>query len=342
LRKKAYIYPITSRLKTGVYNPYLDNFMQSTSSFIHYTNKDYPSDTGILNVIRFLSGIDLMFLNWVENIPDKKGGIIQSVFVLMLLRFKKLLGIKIIWTLHNKISHSSSNLYLKKKLFYNLLKRSDLIITHSREGINFAESMIQGVSEKMFYFPHPVVPVNTASEPTEKKFDILIWGSLTPYKGIDNFLEFLESKDLIGNYKVLITGKALSEEFYEKIIKFSGNNIIIKNEFVSDHELMQMISESRIILFTYSGNSVLSSGALIDSISYGAFVVGPNVGAFKEMGELGIIKVYDDFMQLPEIIDNSLIDDHSVVQSQKINHFIKNHTWDKFSDAFNSRIQKIL
>ncbi len=39
------------------------------------------------------------------------------------------------------------------------------------------------------YFPHPIIPV-PQKQPSTKEIDVLIWGAITPYKGIDKFLEF--------------------------------------------------------------------------------------------------------------------------------------------------------
>ncbi len=335
---RAYLYPVTSRLTTGVYNPYLDHFMDSTGYFINYLNRQQPSKSGILNIFRFLYRIDILFLNWAENIPDKKGGLIQSIFLLMLLRLKSVFGIKIIWTLHNKISHSPEKLFLKRKLFTALLKKSDFIITHSKEGILFAESLLPDSGRKIFCFPHPVVPKKNYNQKV-KNYDILIWGTIAPYKGIDSFLAFLKKNDLLERYRILISGKILSPEFHEVIKKYERSNITIENRFISDKELGEFIGASRAVLFTYSRNSVLSSGALTDSLSYGASVIGPNIGAFSDMRELGIIQTYDDFDQLPDIMQNIGLS-YNKNEDEKLQEFIRSHTWDRFSKALCNKMKQ--
>ena len=335
---RAYLYPLTKRLTTGVYNPYIDKFMDSTGSDIHYVNRAHPSNSGIFNLLGFLPYIDKVFLNWAEDIPEKTGGIMQSLFLLFLLKFRRLLGIKVVWTMHNKFSHSSKKLVLKKRLFKALLNRSDFILTHSKEGLSFAESILPGSSSKFFYYPHPVVPRKRhTSRP--KKYDVLIWGTIAPYKGIDSFLAYMKEKNLLDKYRILITGKILSSEFHESIKIYEREKIKIENRFISNEELGELIGQSRIVLFTYSGSSVLSSGVLADSISYHASVLGPNVGAFAEMGEMGIIKTYDHFDQLVEILErireNGNIPDHV-----KLEEFIHSHTWDHFGEALTNAMKK--
>jgi beta-1,4-mannosyltransferase len=290
---------------------------------------------------RFLNKVDLLILHWIEDLPDKKGGLFQGILFLTLLKLKKFSRIKIVWTLHNKFSHNPSKLYFKKLLVSSLLKRSDIIITHSSEGIKFAEALHPGVSSRIFYFPHPVVPYkNSVKQVSGKKYDILIWGTLSPYKAIDNFLEFLAEKNALNKYSILIAGKAVDPEFFMKLRKYENENIEIRNQFIENDELVAMIRQSKVTLFTYSGNSVLSSGALIDSISYGAVVFGPDAGAFAEMGHAGIIRTYksfeDLFILLAQIdqLDNSGMPD-------RISEFVESHTWLKFSEAFRKKLNNI-
>lgn len=334
---KAYIYPITNRLKTGVYNPYMDNFMASTEPFITFLNKHHPSDSGIFNLVRFIFKADLLILNWVENLPDKKMGTIQTLFFLFVLQFRKLFGVKVVWTLHNKFSHSSEGMGLKRMLFKKLLRNSDHIITHATEGMRFAESLQPGISAKIFYFPHPVVPFKRIEPQPTLQHDILIWGTLSPYKGVDAFLEYLETNNALDRFRILIAGKAVSPAFFEKIHHFERENISIRNQFIETDDLARMIAASKVVLFTYAGGSVLSSGALIDSIAHGAFVIGPAVGAFADMEQVGLVKTYKDFDELLPILD-TLSHHTGLYKTEALNTFIREHRWEKFAQAFKASV----
>lgn len=336
---KAYIYPRTKRGKNTTNNPYLKNFIESVREHIVFLNENQPTAKGIFNLIPYIGKIDYLFLNWIEDLPDKKWGFLQTVFFYFVLLNKRLLGIKVVWTIHNKISHFPGNLRLKKFLFRQLLRRSDLIITHADEGVRFAEMLYPGVSKKIFYFPHPIVPLDLPRIHPPKKYDVLIWGSLSPYKGIHDFLAFLHRKGASSQFRMMIVGKTVSESFYNQLKQYTNSNIILRNEFVSKEELASLIFESKIVLFTYSGDSVLSSGALIDSIAHYANIAGPNVGAFQEMGKLGIISTYSDFPELIEVLQN--LNEHSEKKKlEKVREFIHNHTWEKFGQALQQRITK--
>lgn len=329
----AYLFPRTSRGTNTTNNPYLQNFIRSVSGKIIFLNEKKPTNKGIFNLVFYLHKIDYLFLNWIEDLPDKKFGFLQFLFFYLILIFKKPLGVKIVWTLHNKISHSPKNRITKKMLFFSLLKRSDIILTHAREGTELVEQLYPLSSKKVFYFPHPIIPLSDKKIVTPKKYDILIWGSIAPYKGIQDFLGFLTKEGQEARFRLLVVGKAVSDSFYKQLKKYENDHIIIRNEFVTKEELATLINESKIVLFTYSGESVLSSGALIDSIAHYACIVGPNVGAFKEMAEIGIISAFNDFDELLDIL-NDFDSDPCITRDERISDFIKNHTWEKFGMAF--------
>ncbi len=341
MKQKAYIYPITNRLKTGVYNPYIDNFITSTEPYVDYLNKKHPSDTGIFNLVRFVWKADVLFLNWIENLPDKKFGLPQTLFFLFIIWFKKLFGIKVIWTLHNRISHYKEGYAIKKYIFYTLLRRSDVIITHSTEGIRLAESLLPGSISRIFYFPHPIIPfdkTNHIAKP-HKEIDILIWGTISPYKGVDKFLHFLEQTNQLKRFRIVIAGKILSGEFSHTINRYASENITIKNEFISSEELALLIAKSKVVLFTYTGESVLSSGALIDSLAYRGLVLGPNLGAFADMQKSGLALTFNHFSDISGIMDELDKVNH-IELAKRIEEFVQNHTWERFADSFKDNALK--
>ena len=92
------------------------------------------------------------------------------------------------------------------------------------------------------------------------------------------------------------------------------------NEFLEEDILRRYISKSKVILFTYSLDSVLSSGALIYSLNFGKKIIGPNGGAFKDMHS--IVDCYDSFDNIADIIDIDKKVDISIVKE-----YINNNTW---------------
>lgn len=231
--------------------------------------------------------------------------------------------------MHNKLSHSKKHEWLKKIIFRRLIKNSDYIITHSSEGIDYAAGIEPRIKDRIYYWPHPVKDRRKQTQ-EEYKIDILIWGTLAPYKGILEFLQLIHESNLEHKYRIFIIGKSSSAEYLKSLSKLTNENIIIKDDFVDDTTLQELCSKSKIVLFTYAKSSILSSGALMDSIGFGAKVIGPEVGAFSDLAKEGIIKTYHDSNELFAILDEQLSnpDPHD---SERIDDFLKANAWSKFA-----------
>jgi glycosyltransferase involved in cell wall biosynthesis len=311
----------------------VDDFIASLDGDIRILNEKDKSMSGIFNLLKYLLKIDLIFFNWIENVPDRKGGGLQVYFLYLLIFLAKALNVKIIWTMHNKLSHTKENYAAKEKVFRFMLKNSDIILTHSSAGKNFGEEMIKGSAKRIHNLPHPLKDRRTEGQ-TKKRFDILIWGTIAPYKGIDKFLEFLQNNKLENKYGIHIVGKIATQEYAELLDNYSSNKIEIQNKFIEDEVLPQLISQSNIVLFTYSQDSILSSGVLMDSLGYGANIIGPHVGAFADLAEDGIITTFKDFPDMIEKIDEQLQNPNPDHQKEKLEKFLEENSWNSFASNF--------
>ena len=337
--KSIYLYPITKSGSTVTYNPYFDDLIQSFSQYYNIINANKPTDKGLFDLLKYIGKIDYLYLNWIEEIIDKRLGFLQLTLLYLLIPYLKFKNIKIIYTLHNKVSHYKKKIFFKRFVFKLLLRNSSFILTHAKEGVDFIEKNNSNAGKRALFFPHPI-KVRKKIEANNKPYDILIWGKLTPYKGVHKFLDFLKSEDLLPKYSIKIVGKITDPDYADTLFKYSSDRISITNSFIADDELAKYISQSKIVLFIYNNNSVLSSGVLTDSISYHANVIGPCTGAFLDMKEYGIADTFRDYNDLIKVIDAQLEMDESVIKQRgnKINSFIKSHTWDFFASYINNKI----
>ncbi len=330
--KHVYFYP-----NKPISNPYAENMINSLSQHYNFINLKSPSKTGIFDILKYIKKTDYVFLNWIEDLANGKGGIIQSLFFIFILKILKIRRINIIWTLHNKASHFSNYLLIKRILKKVLIKNSDFILTHSTEGIDYANNLARGRTLNIKYLPHPVKTKKLGKEP-EVKYDIIIWGNILPYKGIDKFLEHLFSKNYQNKYKILIVGHSDSEYYLNKLKKFENKNIIIDNRFINESELIELIRSSKIVLFTYLKTSVLSSGALMDSLGLGPEVIGPDIGTFTELANQKIIHTYNNYDELITLIDELL--KKKITDNLKVKNFIEANSWENFARKFHNWIKE--
>jgi glycosyltransferase involved in cell wall biosynthesis len=236
---------------------------------------------------------------------------------------------KIVWTMHNKLSHYNTHYYSKSLLFKFVLMRSDYILTHSSEGIRYASEFNFKHYERMRYFPHPIEDkiISFHDHPT---YDILIWGSIIPYKGIDKFLEFLYNNNLENKYRILICGKVKPDSYESVITGFCNDKIKLENRYVPEEDLKVRIADSRFVVFTYIGDSVISSGVLMDTLSYGGYVLAPHIGAFKDAAEDDLIETFETYDDLIRKLDERL---KATLpgRNKKTEQFIVENSWSEFA-----------
>jgi beta-1,4-mannosyltransferase len=330
----AYLYPITAR-GTEITNPYLTDFMDSLSGEFSFVNREKPSDKGIMDMLRYLKNIDFVFLNWIEDLPEKKAGWIQSMVFVLCLGYFRLRGIKIFYTLHNRESHFGKYRRLKNFLKRQVIRRADYILCHASEGLQIIPPKYRN---KTRFITHPFRSEPAENHAAQAEFDLIIWGTIKPYKGIDSFLKYLESAHIIDKYKICIVGKIVPASYEQVLSAWKRPNITIDNRFIDDNELNQLIHKSSIVLFTYLEKSVLSSGALVYSLSQGAPVIGPDAGAFRDLNREGLLDVFDKYDEMILKIDAQLKNPHQ--HTGRIIEFIRNNTWKEFGKRVSSWIIK--
>lgn len=318
-KTKVYFYP--SCPKDGYGNPYCLNFKEVLKKYFELldaSNKITRMKSMTLLIYSFKA--DLFILNWIENTIYLRFGFIQFCLVFLSFFVIGLRKKKIVWIFHNVIPHEGDNFFTRIIMTY-LFKHSKLIISHSKEACAYAESMAHC---KVTYCCHPIKRFNVQGWHGKKTpCDILIWGTILPYKGI---LEFLRncSKQL-SNVNILILGKCKDNFLAESIKDFCSEHMFFENRRAEFNEIEYYIRTCRYVLFPYIGESVSSSGVLMDTIAMGGTPIGPSKGAFKDLREDGLCKTYNSYEELLSIINSRNNIDKDLKEK-----FIEENTWNSF------------
>ena len=333
-----YFYPKSNLNLNEFCNPYTINFEKSLSKN-HIIVNSSTDGKGVLNLLKYLLKSEIFLFNWIEDIPARRFGKLQVPIFVLFVFMSKILRKKIVWILHNKGSHEDKNNYWKNYMFSLMMKHSHLIITHSQDGIEFSRKRYTRYSSKVKFLMHPVTELIPVEAESTKKYDILLWGVILPYKGIVPFLNFITKSDE-PSLKILIVGKCLDKEYKKQLNKYISKNIIHLDEYYDLNEISKFASQSKYTLFTYLSDSVLSSGALIDSIRMGSNIIGPNFGGFKDLSSFSFMNTYDTYTEILQIIKKN----NSVAKknSHEIQNFCYENSWNLFIDRFDNELIKIL
>lgn len=291
---KVYLYPKSRGTKDNPGNQYMNCFVESFKQDGKYKVINHTITGKETIDLLFNCTAKLFIFSWVESMVFSLVGKLQFLFVALLLFIYRLLGKDIVWVFHNKHPHYGDTSFSRFAM-KTMAQLSTRVITHSSYGVKLFDEQYPEQYGKCIYIPHPVYDTNII-EPREPKWNYIIWGEVNPRKGILEFLEYAQNHSFYKEKKILICGLCRNMEYVRKIEDYCNERVKYINRFIYDDELRTLISESEHILFTYSSDSVLSSGSLIYSLNFCKPIIGPNVGNFVDLK--GIVTCFSKFSDI--------------------------------------------
>jgi len=204
-------------------------------------------------------------------------------------------GGRLIWTVHNTLSHDAPFPELEAELSTRLAAVAHVLHFHS-------ESSVDEVA-KAFDFPRENVRISRHGSyinaypdyvPADKSravfgLDetddvILFTGQIRPYKGVEKLISVFR-RILIErpNALLILAGMQLFDPLKglsSKLSDFEKSRIRIADRFVDDAELQLFFHAADMAVYPYQ--KILTSGSLLLALSYGTPPVVPNVGMTRE------------------------------------------------------------
>lgn len=333
---KFYFFPNPYNTILHQTNPYSKNFIESlVDNGIKTTNQESSISNIFVEMLVNSRGSNIYILNWIEELGRGRGRVVYGFLLILFFIINKIQRKKIVWVFHNIESHYKETIFtrvIKRVLF----KWSDLIITLSKRGYDILSS--SNTSAKLLFHHHPINSdlLSLEIKQPQNQYDILIWGSVIRYKGIVEFLEFLHSTKNENKYNILIIGKCSDLDYKVEVENLCNSNIEFYDQFTSFEEVKGYISNSKYILFPYIGNSVSSSGALIDTITMNGNCIGPKIGAFKDLADEYLCLTYDKYEDIVDIIESK-----TRIKQADIDRFVRDNTWNQFANSLKKELEKL-
>lgn len=322
-------------------NEFIDHFFDTLARKANVVNYGKKALSRSADYFRYFFSADAMILNWPEDILHLKFGIVQLFSSFFILSLFKLKGGTIIWVCHNKESHKKQYKWLRKISRSFFKKISDIIIVLSKDALDH----FSAIKQKVFFLNHPVYlsPELSNGASDKASTNVLIWGNINPYKGLDEFIESYRMHKC--SFSVKIIGSA-DKIYFENIKeKTKGLPIEVIDKFLSKEELIHQFADTNIILLPYKDSDTFSSGALIHSLCSGKIIIGPAIGNFLDLSNMGACLVYDNFANLFNLINSLLTNEHfyheQLSEARKsIRKYYNLNTWDNFIDELLQIIYK--
>lgn len=268
---------------------------------------DYPGNLFPLSSLAKASGGGVIHVHWLRPIIDRilwsrnpvKRYVKLFIFSLDVVA-ARVLGAKVVWTVHNLVSHESVDFYFEKLIRGTLFWLANSVIFHSLENMREFSNVVSGLNRKFDIIPHgnyegvyPAVQLTRRPDFETKDVVILFLGQIRSYKGIVKFSELFDEFNIPG-LRLKILGKEsdkLSGDLIRGICRKSTSIEYIPG-FVPDEEVSGHYQHSDAVVVPFE--RALTSGSVILAMTLGRVVILPEHAKVLGLPDEANIFYYND------------------------------------------------
>lgn len=237
----------------------------------------------------------ILHYHWLE-FQDMKSLLGMPWKLLSILLFK-ILGGKVVWTIHNLSPHTGKWKKLHQKIHSWMAKISDKVHIHCEIISDVVTDKFKITDDKLCILPHPSFPADlihkseTVSflkskygiEINSDKPTILYFGNISEYKNIEESLETIENENL--DVQVLIAGpvKKGQEKLGQRLKKRAqeNENYFLIPDFIPDDQIKYFFGSADFCFFNF--DKILTSGSVEMALSYKKNIIAPSLGCLAEL-----------------------------------------------------------
>ena len=258
---------------------------------------------------------EVLHLHWLS--PYLKGKNFIKIFFYSLkflvdIALVKFSGKRIVWTVHNFVSHDTAFERLEEWVQARMIPLVDQMIFHSEYAKSCFENKYRGVKKKSTVIPHghyrsvygPAMNSREARKQLalpETGLIFLHLGLLKPYKGIEELIgAWKDNGELFKGHHLVIAGKAWDETYQKRLADMTRGveRLLFFPHFVEDKKIALYMSATDVVVLPF--RQILTSGSLILAMSYAKPVIVPRIaGIVETLGDADeLVYPWDDDLGL--------------------------------------------
>jgi glycosyltransferase involved in cell wall biosynthesis len=292
---RVFFWPDYSR-----YNPYQRLLYASARDKAEFIGADIDTALHVLSADPGDPGKTSFHLHWLNKVTSqahsKEEAKAQAGSFLTTLQSFKGLGGRLIWTVHNVLSHDTPWPEAETALAQGIIALADHVHLHSAASLQETSSAFTIPKEKLTILPHGNYAgwypeyisrgqARAALGLSATDDVILVPGQIRPYKGVGDLIAATRSVlHERPNARLLIAGQ-MSDDVHAALLSAAGrdaqNQLRLINRFVDDAELQLFFGAADFAVLPY--RRVLTSGSLILALGFGVPVVVPEVGMTRQV-----------------------------------------------------------
>ena len=216
----------------------------------------------------------------------------------------------VVYQVHDPEPHIGTS-FLEKNILQIQLKKfakfSKKIIASAEDVKKKTLNVIDYDAENIEVIPLAVLDnyIDDTLEPSADNIDLLYYGKIKKYKGLDTFFEALTILEKEGiNPKVKIVGGTDVLKVFPNI-KYIPDNVTIEG-FAENNKLISYIKKAKALVLPY--HEATGTMAIGQAFYYGTPVIATDVGCFEEyVGDAGIICEHSNPKSLANAIKDYIL-----------------------------------
>lgn len=240
---------------------------------------------------------DVLHLHWAHVLFVGRRPVFSVVLGLRLffeLAVCKVLGVSVVWTVHNTLHHERPQPRLELALRRLLVRYCDAIIVHgdqARNEIIDAYDLPPKLTARVAVIPHghyigSFVDETSRTEAREaldlpsEDVVCLFFGNIRPYKQVGTLVETFGRLETTG-VRLVIAGRLRSAVRTDLVSRCREDDRVRTTfEFIPDDQVQTYMRAADVVVLPFS--RVLTSGSVVLAMSFGKPVIAPRLGCIPE------------------------------------------------------------
>lgn len=238
----------------------------------------------------------------------------------------------VVAVVHNVLDHEAGR--VRALLSTLALRRADAYITHTEELAREIRAVVPGAP--VVVHPHPVFeyPPARGTLPRRAELELLMFGLLRPYKGLDVLLEAVAAST-VKSLRLSVVGECWQDlgSIRQQIQRLGlDNQVELVAKYVSDAEAAEYFQRCDIVMLPY--RSVTGSGVLPLAFHYERPVVASDLPGFRQLVDdrrTGWLVPPGDVSALCRVIDADLSREVALAMQPSVREARQRLSFDHFA-----------
>jgi glycosyltransferase involved in cell wall biosynthesis len=289
----------------GPYQGLLYGRLEALGVRVRYVGDETPSRTLNLALLPLtllacrLRGYRLLHVHWLFSfaLPGARRlpavDALARVLYAAMLGSARILGIRVVWTVHNVLPHErvfADDIGARRRL----LRSSERLIVHSTAALDELRQHVGAPTPATTVVPlAPTVAIAPEAPDARRRRTLLFFGNVAPYKGVEDLLEAFAAVESPGGLRLVVAGRCADSRLAGRLAARAaalGPRVDLRLGHVDAHDADALFADARALVLPF--RRITTSSTALQGLARGVPVVIPSLPGLAELPDTCAVR-YD-------------------------------------------------